>query len=218
MKVLVEIQFNKRLLSVFYFSFGVFGLIVSMAGSCNQKIQWVEIREGERLVERWQHNGDSIKNGIYESFYENGNIFERAEYRNDVLNGEKKFYFENGQVQSIEQHQMGNYHGTFKSFDSTGQVMQIALYEDNQTVGDLLNYYRNGQLKEKVHFENGTENGPFVEYFENGQLKAEGNYKDGDQEHGILKLYDSTGVLIRKMNCEMGICRTFWKADSLSNE
>ena len=51
-----------------------------------------------------------------------------------------------------------------------------------------------------------------MEYFRNGNLKAEGSYLDGDNEHGLLKLYDETGRLIRKMECEQGVCRTFWRA------
>ncbi|MBK8491633.1 MAG: hypothetical protein IPL49_12310 [Saprospirales bacterium] len=80
--------------------------------------------------------------------------------------------------------------------------------------GSWKRYYENGQLLEDVQFENNEENGPFVEYYDNGNLKAKGAYLNGDHEHGLLELYDTTGQLERKMNCEMGLCRTFWTPDS----
>ena len=54
----------------------------------------------------------------------------------------------------------------------------------------------------------------FTEFYENGNKKAEGSYKEGAKEDGLLLIYDTTGVLIRKMECADGICHTIW---SLSN-
>ena len=78
-----------------------------------------------------------------------------------------------------------------------------------------IRYYKNGQKKEEVTFENNEENGPFVEYNENGSLAAKGSYLNGDFEHGLLEIYDGQGVLVRKMNCDKGICNTTWKADHM---
>ncbi len=215
MKVLVGEPFNissshfqkKRLPKLLYILCLFF---VLSSTSCEER-QWLEVHEGDVLLEKFQHLGDSIRDGIYESYLEDGSLFERSVYAKGKLHGEKKFYFANGQVQSIETVIDDKYNGPFKLFDSTGQILQECVYENDKTIGTLVNYYSNGQVKEKVEFSNGEENGAFVEYFENGNLKAEGFYKNGDYEHGPLKLYDSTGVLIRKMDCEEGVCRTTWK-------
>ena len=79
--------------------------------------------------------------------------------------------------------------------------------------GKWKGYYDNGALKEEVIFVNNQENGPFIEYYPNGKLKAEGTYLEGDYEQGELKLYNESGELIRRMNCEKGVCKTVWKAE-----
>ena len=56
------------------------------------------------------------------------------------------------------------------------------------------------------------------EYFRNGNLEAEGTYRNGDNEHGLLKLYNEEGELIKTMNCEDGVCRTVWKKDQNREE
>lgn len=76
-------------------------------------------------------------------------------------------------------------------------------------------YYETGQIKEEVTFRDNDENGPFTEYYANGNLKAEGFFKDGDNEHGLLKLYDEEGVLVKTMDCKNGICKTIWKKEDI---
>jgi antitoxin component YwqK of YwqJK toxin-antitoxin module len=69
---------------------------------------------------------------------------------------------------------------------------------------------------ETVTLVDNEENGPFEEFYENGNKKAVGSYKGFDtdmnrpREHGELLMYDESGTLIKKMNCDMGICRTKW--------
>jgi antitoxin component YwqK of YwqJK toxin-antitoxin module len=80
--------------------------------------------------------------------------------------------------------------------------------------GEWLSYHENGSLKERVLFENGIENGAFTEFHPNGKLATEGTYHES-REHGILKMYDSTGTLFRQMECINGACKTIWLADTL---
>ena len=70
---------------------------------------------------------------------------------------------------------------------------------------------------EEVSFQDNQENGPFTEYHENGQLKAEGYYQEGDNEHGLLKIYDKQGELVKTMNCQHGVCRTVWEKNENSD-
>lgn len=71
---------------------------------------------------------------------------------------------------------------------------------------------------EEVMFADNEENGPFTEYHKNGSLKAEGNYLNGDNEHGLLKLYNEEGELVRKMQCDSGICQTTWVSPDLNED
>lgn len=156
---------------------------------------------------------DFAKEGIYKAFDDNGVLIEEANYKNDTLHGERKIYHENGTVQAIEQYQNGLFEGKWQSFTPDGALELEGNYVNNKMAGIWKRYYNTGKTKEEVTFVDNNENGPFVEYYENGNKKAEGNYMDGDNEHGKLKLYRKDGTLERKMNCNVGLCRTVWQLE-----
>jgi antitoxin component YwqK of YwqJK toxin-antitoxin module len=97
----------------------------------------------------------------------------------------------------------------------SGNIKTEGQYTNNITTGIWKSYYNNGQLKEEVQMAENEENGPFIEYHENGKVKAKGNYLHGPNEQDELLLYDTAGVLEKKMDCKEGICKTIWKRDSL---
>lgn len=194
--------------------FNILLLLVSL--SCkNDKI--IEIRNANGLLTtRITVNGDTLmgKNGLYEYFDTLGNLIESKMYHDNKLDGTRKIY-EKGALYSIEQYVNDEFHGTYQVFYPNGQLKLEGNYVHNVLTGTLKTYYENQQIKEIVEMANNEENGPFVEFHISGTKKAEGTYLNGPNEHGLLQLFDSTGVLIRKMNCDHGICNTIWKRDSI---
>ncbi len=200
-----------------FFLFFIVGSTMAMVGTgCNDKSAVIERYNPDlELKERFSINlADSTKLGVYQAFYESGKLYEEAIYRNDTLIGERILYFENGNKKVVEQrNEKGVFDGTYQSFHENGQLEMEGRYVNGMMSGKWKKYYNSGQLEEVVTMRDNYENGPFVEYYENGNLKAEGHYKDGDHEDGLLKLYDTSGELIRKMECDRGICQTIWKRD-----
>lgn len=174
----------------------------------------VRDEQGNIIEDYWRNKTDFGKQGLYVAFYPEGGKEEEANYVRDTLDGERKIYYPNGQVQIIEHYQMGLFQGVYQAFYESGKLELEGNYVDNVMMGSWKRYYENGQLLEDVQFENNEENGPFIEYHENGKLKTKGAYKDGDHEHGLLEMYDTTGLLERKMNCDMGVCHTIWLRDT----
>ena len=98
----------------------------------------------------------------------------------------------------------------------------ICFSENNESVlnGVIERFYENGQLMEKITIIDNKFDGAFEEYYENGKLKAKGSYIedrfDEPAEVGIIETYDSTGTLLRKLDCtfdeEKGFstCKTIW--------
>jgi antitoxin component YwqK of YwqJK toxin-antitoxin module len=200
---------------------GLMILIMFLMACSNTQI--IEKKNSQGIViERYQvikKNNQEIKDGFYERYDDSGKILEKSQYKEDKLNGPRKLY-QNGILES-EEHRLNDlYIGDFKSYFPNGNLQLEARYVDNVMSGDVKVYYQNGKLKEIVRFANNVEDGPFIEYYENGKLKAEGNYKpsDGPVEHGELKLYDTSGTLIRIMNCELGKCTTTWSKDTLNHQ
>lgn len=186
--------------------------------SCN-RIQTIERKNDQgQLLEKYSviHGKDGeVKHGSYERYNEKGQLAEKSEYKLGKLDGIRQLY-ENGILESEETRVSDQYHGPYKAYYPNGKLRMEANYVNDVMTGDVKSYYPNGMLKEIVKFANNEENGPFTEYFENGKLKAEGQYKqlDGPVEDGELKLYDTTGTLIRVMNCVLGKCNTKWAKDT----
>lgn len=186
--------------------------------SCQDKKIIENKNDKGQVIERHQivksKEGDK-KHGVYERFDEQGKLIEQSNYTMGKLNGIRKLYNQ-GILESEESRSDDQYHGPYKEYHSNGNLRMEAVYVHDVMAGDVKVYYPSGKLKEIVRFVDNVENGPFIEYYENGKLKAEGQYKqlDGAVEDGELKLYDTTGILIRIMNCELGKCSTKWAKDT----
>lgn len=171
------------------------------------------------LTERFTQNKKTKqKEGKLIRFFEDGAILEESNYQNDILNGERKIYYENGQLQFLEKYKEGNFDGLYQAYYNNGQVELEGNYINGSMNGLWTRFYETGEKMEVVAFENNEENGPFTEYHTNGQLKAKGAYQNGDNEHGELQLFNETGALIKKMNCENGRCKTTWVKEKIEGE
>lgn len=172
----------------------------------------IEIKDEQgNVVEEYEIDlQDSAKDGSYKKFYADGQIYEEGFYEKGVLNGTRKLYYPSGKLQTEEVYSNGYFEGIWTSYWENGQKKLVGKYVDNAMEGEWKAFYDDGKLKEVVSFENNLENGPFIEYFPNQNIKAKGYYKDGDQEDGELLLYNENGELIKKMDCNLGLCKTTW--------
>lgn len=184
----------------------VFSFVILVLFSCKKEEKYVGLLE----------NYPGEKNGELTAYHDNGKMAEFAHYKNNQLQGVRKLYNTDGIITTSENYEKGQLEGTYKTFFTDGTIQSEGYYSNNTMSNLWKRFYSNGQLKEEVTFVDNNENGPFVEFNENGTLAAKGSYLEGDFEHGPLELYDSLGVLIRKMNCNKGICRTSWKADHIN--
>lgn len=187
--------------------------------ACAEKTEVIETVNEDGNTERYtRFVKDYAKEGLYTLTSANGIKLEEANYTRDTLNGKRILFYESGDTLSIESYVMGIFDGPYREYYSTGNMKSEGTYEGNKMKDKWASYYPNGQVKEIVTFENNEENGPFIEYYQNGNLKAEGSYLNGDSEHGPLSLYNEAGELMRKMECNKGICRTLWLSESVVNK
>lgn len=192
--------------------FWVYALL--MIAGCRQKITEVKTDTGA-LKERYSTNSKGDKDGLYESWLEDGTLFEKATYKDGKLVGERILYYPNGNPEIIEVYdESGQLHGPYKTFYDNGNLKSEKTYVHNVLQGIARGYHMNGKLKEEVIFTDNSENGPFTEYHPNGVVQWKGTYLNGDNEFGLLEEFDSTGVLIKKMMCDsQAVCRTIWKKE-----
>jgi antitoxin component YwqK of YwqJK toxin-antitoxin module len=170
--------------------------------------------ENGKLQEVFFVDKKNLKTGQYIAYHENGKQREQCNYTDGKIVGERLIYDYDGTLDSREKYNSnGELHGEYITYHPDGKTIQIKkIYQNNKIQGKLFRYYPNGKIMEEVHFKDNEENGPFVEYYQNGAIHWKGNYLDGDDEYGDLFEYDSTGILIKKMNCNpKGICHTIFK-------
>lgn len=189
-------------------------LAILLCSSCKNANLITLKDENGNISESYSINADSLKHGAYTS-YINGTLVEKANYLNGQKSGLRRLFHTNGTVEIEETYDKDKIVGTYKSFYYDGVLAQEATYKDGVMQGTLKTYYENGQLKEEVTMANNEENGPFKEYFKSGKLKWEGQFLNGDNEFGLLKEYNESGDIIKKMMCDsLGVCTTTWTLKS----
>lgn len=99
---------------------------------------------------------DTLKNGPYLSWTENGTLQDYIFYKDDVMNGYKYSWNENGKL-------------TFMTFFD-GKAFDGKALEQGERIG----WHDNGQISLKAQFADGKANGRWVSYYENGIIEKEG--------------------------------------------
>jgi len=186
----------------------LFLLAISMISCSDNKVE--VLNDAGTVIERFEILEDSTKHGLYEAFFDNGDIQEKSTYMNGALDGTRTIYHSNGNVEVEENYVKDVMEGSFKAFHENGKLNIEVPYKNGQMNGTLKRYYDTGSLQEEVAMVGGMENGPFKEYFANGKVEWEGNYIDGDNEEGLLTQFSEDGSTIKKMECDNGVCRTIW--------
>lgn len=192
----------------------IYALIFCLAlVSCGDKAIVTKYDTGEKF-EEYQYTGDSLKHGLFKSYTKGGILMEECHYIDGKLDGVRKIYDKNGKLEISEVYNMNVMNGPYTVYHPTGNPKMEGLYENNVLSGTVKGYFPSGELMEEVTFVDNIEDGPFKEYHINGKLKWEGSYKNGDNEFGLLKEYNESGELIRKMMCDdRSICTTTWTID-----
>lgn len=188
-------------------------LLTTLAfAGCKNNLETVTEKNEFGYEVTYQKNRETgEREGPYTVTNAEGLLMETSNYKGDTLHGERRLYSQTGELETLENYENGVFQGIYQSFYKNEQVKFEANYSDGILAGETKVYYEDGQLKEVVFFKNNEENGPFTEYHPNGKIKAKGSYFGGvNSEHGPLELYDENGDLIKKMNCEKGVCRTSW--------
>ena len=98
----------------------------------------------------FKKNNPDKEEGIFKTFYENGNIKSEQNYLNWKFNGKWKIFYENGNIKSENNYQDGKLNGESKEFFQDGNIMSLKNYLNNRTDGTQIEWYNNGQIKRQV--------------------------------------------------------------------
>jgi antitoxin component YwqK of YwqJK toxin-antitoxin module len=114
-------------------------------------------------------------NGIWRSYYENGNLKSSVNYKDGKVDGIAYFYYN----------------------DNKESTMAEVIYEQDIMTGIYQEFFQNGAQKVKLNHKNGQMHGDAEFYYPTGRIKVKGEYKN-NEKRGKWLIYNENGELVDK--------------------
>ncbi|MDY0781087.1 hypothetical protein [Tenacibaculum sp. IB213877] len=170
-----------------------------------------------KTTECYYHNGkvnikctydeNGKENGLWEYFYENGQLSVSQQYVHGKRDGKNINYYENGTLQSSGDYLHGERNGNWKYYDKNGTLTEDVNYDNGELISSntkpkennesTSSKVTNGGLYTQIVNNAKESNKPkeIKEYYDNGQLKAIGFKNINGKLQGELKTYYENGQL-----------------------
>lgn len=145
---------------------------------------------------------DGVKNGISKFYnpYNNGNLYQTMEFKDDKQHGLTTEYNENGSKYLEENFSNGFIDGYRRYFYENGNVKSEEFFIEGFKIGSHKTFYESGKIETITEFQRGLKNGIFIEYFEvenaeSRSVKLKGFYMD-NKDHGKFIEYNNDGTIL----------------------
>jgi antitoxin component YwqK of YwqJK toxin-antitoxin module len=92
------------------------------------------------------------KNGILESYYSNGNVYDRRVYVDNKLNGEYVRYYDDNTIMKKINFIDNNLNGEYSEYDIYGNILIKMNYKNNKLNGDYLLYNFDGEIYSRTTY------------------------------------------------------------------
>ena len=134
-------------------------------------------------------------NVIHGSYYDNGQLKERAISKAGKLDGVFERWHENGQLKERATYKAGKCEGLREEWYDNGQLKERCPYKAGKREGVCEEWRENGQLRSRREYKAGKREGLSETFYPNGHQQTRWNYKD-DKLDGLCELWDSSGSLL----------------------
>ena len=126
--------------------------------SCQPKEYWRETDQfptgKPRIMQRYViDNGDTVITGL-KVLYENGNVFQEGDVKDNEKHGVWKSYYEDGKPWSETRFKDGLADGPSKTWYKNGQLRYTGYFKAGEKSGTWMWYDVNGKLNKKVELGN----------------------------------------------------------------
>ncbi|MBR8534364.1 toxin-antitoxin system YwqK family antitoxin [Carboxylicivirga sediminis] len=142
---------------------------------------WIKFNNtGDKLLEQGHYKADK-KDGLWVTYFPDGNIKHKITYKNGKAIGLAQFYYDNGLISEEGIWHIDHWQGNYKFYNKNGRLAYDWQYDDNgQRTGTQKYYHENGTLKYTGEWTNGKATGTLKIYNEEGLLVTERVYNDGE--------------------------------------
>jgi antitoxin component YwqK of YwqJK toxin-antitoxin module len=121
---------------------------------------------------------DGKFDGLYLTWYENGQKKNEGNYNNGEKVGKWTYWFDSGKKEKEETYKNGKNDGKVTSWFDSGKKEKEETYKNGNPDGLYLTWYENGQKKNEGNYNNYKYVGKWTSWFENGQKEKEETFKD----------------------------------------
>ncbi len=164
---------------------------------------------------------DDYYNGLFQSYYFQGNLKDKIEYESGTIKGKSTGYFQNGKSldYKMEPAEAKDWN-TVTYYYPDGTVKMKGSFVDNMPVDTLFLYYSSGKISRigKMDSQN-KETGLWTEYYRNGNIASTCSYESG-KKHGDEIFYSWDGRKTMKTIWKNGIITEaiIYNPDGTENE
>ena len=127
----------------------------------------------------------------YKSFFKNGKLKKKGDFKNGKKIGKWKQYYLNSGIQTIEDY-INELSYQYLFYHTNGNLLVVGQYVDGERNGVWKHFDNKKKLSELNTFDKGVLNGWSESYHFNGKLEKKGNYKNG-KKNGEWRYYDIYG-------------------------
>ena len=195
-----------------------------LSGEGSRWEQWNKeqpIKDGNPIN---QYDNEGFKQGYWEEYHDNGELFFKGNYKDDKKDGYWEYYWSNGNVYSKGNYKNGGYDGEWFYYHPDGRLEYKELYEYDKLVKDIplteskklfiprklsgedSRYAKwnkeqpivDGERINQYNVDTGKKEGLWVRYYDNDQLESKGKYKNGLRD-GVWEYYYWNGTLEREL-------------------
>lgn len=154
---------------------------------------------------KWNQESD-IKDGVgwKKDYFESGLKEDCVYVENGMQNGYLYIWYENGQISQITNWKDNVQDSTQLYYHDNGLLLRKDFWRYGEVDGPLKIYHRNGNLQHDHFYVSGKRHGSVKAYHENGKLKTEGA-SDNGVTIGKWYHYDESGILIQIDTYENGV-------------
>lgn len=117
--------------------------------------------------------------GEYKTYWKNGAIHTKRNYKKGVAIGKHEEFYESGEVDFIEYFKDDLRHGRYESYYINGNKYAEGYFDNGDKVGEWKYYHPNGKVRLTEYYSNGSLRGIVCEYSIEGVLQYETLYKGG---------------------------------------
>lgn len=174
-------------------------------GQIKEKFFVTKTKDGsfvnEGVYEKWYQNGQLALKGEYSGgkkinkwvqWYESGKIENEAFFENDSLNGAFKQWYENGQKKAEGVVKMGKKTGQWDQWFEDGKMASRQSYLDNGKLnGNQFFWHENGKKSYEVSYLNGMRDGAWSYWDKAGKLIVERNFRNDIDQNLPAVFHDS---------------------------